>query len=215
MPWRHIGEWRYSSMHSLTLVLNGGGSQDSSVSIATGCRLDNLMIGIQFPAGAGNLSLWHHVQTGSRVCPASYPIGTRVSFPGSKAAGAWSWPLISFECQGKRMHGAIPPLPQYVFMVWYWVKHRDNFTFTFTFTKWRWMVSFTPQPLYPQGRSPWYPLNRRLDVPQSHSGHSVEEKNSQSWLGSEPWSSSWQENQIYAHITLPERRIESWHKDRS
>jgi hypothetical protein len=27
------------------------------------------------------------------------------------------------------MRGAIPPLPQYVFMVWCLVKHRDNFTF--------------------------------------------------------------------------------------
>jgi len=27
------------------------------------------------------------------------------------------------------MRGAIPP-PQYVFMAWYLVKHRDNFTFT-------------------------------------------------------------------------------------
>jgi hypothetical protein len=26
------------------------------------------------------------------------------------------------------MRGAIPPLPQYVFMVWCLVKHRDNFT---------------------------------------------------------------------------------------
>jgi hypothetical protein len=30
------------------------------------------------------------------------------------------------------MGGAIPPLPQYFFMVWYLVEHRDNFTFTFT-----------------------------------------------------------------------------------
>jgi hypothetical protein len=29
------------------------------------------------------------------------------------------------------MHGAIPPLPQYVFMAWHLVKHRDIFTFTF------------------------------------------------------------------------------------
>jgi hypothetical protein len=29
------------------------------------------------------------------------------------------------------MSGAIPPLSQYVFMAWYLVKHRDNFTFTF------------------------------------------------------------------------------------
>jgi hypothetical protein len=27
---------------------------------------------------------------------------------------------------------------------------------------WRWAVSFTPQPLYPQGKSPWYPLDRKL-----------------------------------------------------
>jgi len=29
------------------------------------------------------------------------------------------------------MSGAIPPLPQYAFIAWYLVKHRDNFTFTF------------------------------------------------------------------------------------
>jgi hypothetical protein len=28
------------------------------------------------------------------------------------------------------MSGAIPPLPQYVFMAWCSVKHRDKFTFT-------------------------------------------------------------------------------------
>jgi hypothetical protein len=32
------------------------------------------------------------------------------------------------------MRGAIPPLPQYVFVAWCLVKHRENFTFTFTFT---------------------------------------------------------------------------------
>jgi hypothetical protein len=31
------------------------------------------------------------------------------------------------------MRGDIPPLPQYVFMAWYFVKHRDSFTFTFVF----------------------------------------------------------------------------------
>jgi len=30
-----------------------------------------------------------------------------------------------------RKRAAIPPLPQYVFMVWYLVEHRGNFTFTF------------------------------------------------------------------------------------
>jgi hypothetical protein len=34
-------------------------------------------------------------------------------------------------------------------------------------TGWRWVVSFTPRPLYPQGKSPWYPLVWRAGVPQS------------------------------------------------
>jgi hypothetical protein len=32
-------------------------------------------------------------------------------------------------------------------------------------TRWRWVVSFTPKPLYPQGKRPCYPLDRRLGVP--------------------------------------------------
>jgi hypothetical protein len=43
---------------------------------------------VRFPAGAGNYSLHHRVQNGSGVHPASYPMGTGGSFPGSKAAGA-------------------------------------------------------------------------------------------------------------------------------
>jgi hypothetical protein len=42
---------------------------------------------ISVPAGAGNFSLHHRVQTGSGAHPASYPTGTRGSFPGAKAAG--------------------------------------------------------------------------------------------------------------------------------
>jgi hypothetical protein len=34
-----------------------------------------------------------------------------------------------------------------------------------------------PRPLYPQGNSPQYPLDRRLGGPQSQSGGSGEEKN--------------------------------------
>jgi hypothetical protein len=30
------------------------------------------------------------------------------------------------------MRGSIPPLPQYVFMAWCLVKHRDNFTFIYS-----------------------------------------------------------------------------------
>jgi hypothetical protein len=50
-------------------------------------------------------------------------------------------------------------------------------------TRWGWVVSFKPQLLYPQGKSPWYPLDRRLGGPQSHSGHDGEQKNSQPLLG--------------------------------
>jgi hypothetical protein len=47
------------------------------------------------------------------------------------------------------------------------------------------VVSFTPRPLYLQGKSPWYPLDRRLGGPQSWSGRGGEEKNSQPLLGLE------------------------------
>jgi hypothetical protein len=41
------------------------------------------------------------------------------------------------------------------------------------------VVSFTLRPLYPQGKSPWYPLNGRLGGTQSRSGRGGEKKNSQ------------------------------------
>jgi hypothetical protein len=53
-------------------------------------------------------------------------------------------------------------------------------------TRWRWVVSFTPRPLYPKKKSPWYPLDRRLGGPQSRSGRGGEEKNSQTPPGIEP-----------------------------
>jgi hypothetical protein len=43
-------------------------------------------------------------------------------------------------------------------------------------TSWRWVVSFTPRPLYPRGKGPRYPLDRRLSGPQSQSGRRGEEK---------------------------------------
>jgi hypothetical protein len=42
---------------------------------------------------------------------------------------------------------------------------------------WRWMVSFTPRPLNPWGKSHRYLLDRRLGGPQSRSGLSEEQKN--------------------------------------
>jgi hypothetical protein len=41
------------------------------------------------------------------------------------------------------MRGALPPLPQYVFMAWCLVKHRDNFTFIFAnFISYKWFIVF-------------------------------------------------------------------------
>jgi hypothetical protein len=62
-----------------------------------GYGLDSRGSRIRFPAGAGNFSLHLLVQNGSGAHPASYPMGTRGSFPGGKVAGAWSWPLTSAE----------------------------------------------------------------------------------------------------------------------
>jgi hypothetical protein len=41
------------------------------------------------------------------------------------------------------------------------------------------VVSFVPRPLYPQKKSPLYPLDRRLGRPQSRSRRGGEENNSQ------------------------------------
>jgi hypothetical protein len=69
-------------------------SHDSSDGIALGYGLDDRGSKIQFSAEAGNFSL-HRVQNVSRVHPASYPMGTRNSFTGGKASGAWNWQLTS------------------------------------------------------------------------------------------------------------------------
>jgi hypothetical protein len=62
-------------------------SRDSSVGIALAYGLDERGSRVRFPAGAGNFSLHHRVLNGSGAHPASYPMGTRGSFLGGKAAG--------------------------------------------------------------------------------------------------------------------------------
>jgi hypothetical protein len=61
-------------------------SRDSSVGIALGYGLGDRGFRVRFPAGAGNFFLHHRVH-GSGAHP-TYPMGTRGSFPGGKAAGA-------------------------------------------------------------------------------------------------------------------------------
>jgi hypothetical protein len=110
------------------------------------------------------------------------------------------------------MSGAVYPLPQYAFMVWCLVKHRDNFTFTFyfyhamethggvamylhafltlAFGGGEWTAS-RPSRFTHQGKSPWYLMDKRLGGPQSRSGRGGEDKNSIIPLpGIEPRSSS-------------------------
>jgi hypothetical protein len=53
------------------------------------------MIGSSSPGRSWEFSLHYRVQTGSGDHPSSYPLGTRGSFPGGKAAGEWSWPVTS------------------------------------------------------------------------------------------------------------------------
>jgi hypothetical protein len=48
------------------------------------------------------------------------------------------------------------------------------------------VVNFTPRPLYPHRKSPWYPLDRMPGGIQSRSGRGGEEKNSQTLAGLEP-----------------------------
>jgi hypothetical protein len=52
-----------------------------------GYGLEDRVFRVRLPAGAGNFSLHHRVQNGSGAHPASYPMGTRDSFPAGKAAG--------------------------------------------------------------------------------------------------------------------------------
>jgi hypothetical protein len=85
--------------------------------------------GIRVPVRAGNFCLHPRVQTRCRTHPASYPMGTRSSFPGGKAAGAWRWQLTSIQCQGQECvelyhHSLNTPLLHGAQL-----KHRDNFIF--------------------------------------------------------------------------------------
>jgi hypothetical protein len=112
--------------------------------------------------------------------------GYQGSFPGGKAAGAWSWPVTSFLCRGQECFGytSIPPVrPHWVMLIW---STGTNFTF-FTVTleinavpgkgigrriytsthlnlgsRLRCVVSLTPL-----RKEPRDPLGRRLDWPKS------------------------------------------------
>jgi hypothetical protein len=95
-------------------------SRDSSVGIALGYGLDDLGSRVRFPAEAGNFSLHHRVQNGSGAYPASYPMGTRGSCPGGKAARSKNERSYT-STPSTRLHGVVLILKR---------RRSDNFTFT-------------------------------------------------------------------------------------
>jgi hypothetical protein len=102
-------------------------SRDSSVSIVLGYRLGDWGSGVRFPVGAGNLSLHHCVQNCSGAHRASCPMGTRGSFPGVKRPGREADQSLHLVLRSKN-EWSYTSTPQYTFMAWCLVKHRD-FTF--------------------------------------------------------------------------------------
>jgi hypothetical protein len=72
--------------------LLGAGIAQSVQRLATGWPTE----GSEFESRwCQEFSLRYVVQTGSGVHPTYYPMDTGGSFPGSKAVGAWSWPLTT------------------------------------------------------------------------------------------------------------------------
>jgi hypothetical protein len=99
------------------------------------------MIGVRLPAGAGNFSL-HRVRNGSGAHPASYPMGTRGSFPGVKAAGRetdHSSPTSAYvkECVNLYFHS--PNTPSWRDAQF--KKCRNNFVSNFNFTWLAWLLA--------------------------------------------------------------------------
>jgi hypothetical protein len=86
---------------------------------------DDRRIGVHFRPWAGDFSLPYVIQTGCRIHPASYP--KRLwALPQDTAAEEWSRsPLSCSQVKNTCSYISIPP---YAFMVWYWIKHKDNAT---------------------------------------------------------------------------------------
>jgi hypothetical protein len=72
--------------------------------------------GVRVPAGAGNFSLHHCVQTCSGAHPASYPMGTRGSFPVVKRPGREADYLPPYSAEVKKLW-SYTSTPPYAFMM--------------------------------------------------------------------------------------------------
>jgi hypothetical protein len=95
--------------------------------IALGYRLDDRGSKIRFSTGAGNFSLHLRVQNGSGSHPATYPMGTRGSFPGGTGREADHSPPSSAEVEEwVELYLHSPNTPSWRGAQ---LKYRDNFTF--------------------------------------------------------------------------------------
>jgi hypothetical protein len=91
----------------------------------TGYRLDDWGSGFRFPVGTRNFSLLQRIYAGSGAHPATYSM-----VPGLSDRGVRLTTHILLV-QRSRMRGAIPP-PQYIYVAWCLVKHKDNFIRTWS-----------------------------------------------------------------------------------
>jgi hypothetical protein len=98
-----------------------------------GYGLDDRGSRVRFPEEAWNFSLHHRVQNGSGAHPASNQWVPVALSRGVRGRGVKLTAHLHLLLRS-RMRGAILPVPLYVFVAWWLVKHRDNFTFTFMHT---------------------------------------------------------------------------------
>jgi hypothetical protein len=114
-----------SNIHFNIILSHSSSSPNWSLSLGSGLWAGYSRVAV--PAGTGNFSLHHRVQNGSGARPASYPMGTRGSFPGGKATGVRGMKLTTHLHLVPRssMRGVIPLLPNTP--SWRGAQHRVNF----------------------------------------------------------------------------------------
>jgi hypothetical protein len=76
-----------------------------------------------------------------------------------RRAGAWSWPLSLHVSAVKSNEGSLLPRLLYSFLSRCLVQEYSETRYIYIYI---YMVHFTPQPLYSRGKSPHFPLDRRL-----------------------------------------------------